>query len=91
MQLDRLSIIGVGLLGGSIGLALRSVLSDWEIVGYGHRPETLQRAQQIGAIDRGTTDLRAAVEGSDGVILCTPVGPFGEILRGIVARELVSG
>jgi prephenate dehydrogenase len=83
MQLDRLSIIGVGLLGGSIGLALRSVLSDCEIVGYGHRPETLQRAQQVGAIDRGTTDLRAAVEGSDLVILCTPVGLFGEILLGI--------
>jgi prephenate dehydrogenase len=83
MQLDRLSIIGVGLLGGSIGLALRSVLSDCEIVGYGHRSETLQRAQQIGAIDRGTTDLRAAVEGSDLVVLCTPVGLFGEILRGM--------
>jgi prephenate dehydrogenase len=83
MQLDRLSIIGVGLLGGSIGLALRSVLSECEIVGYGHRPETLQRAQQVGAIDRGTTDLRLAVEGSDLVILCTPVGLFGEILRGM--------
>jgi prephenate dehydrogenase len=83
MQLDRLSIIGVGLLGGSIGLALRSVLSDCEIVGYGHRPETLQRAQQVGAIDRGSTDLRTAVEGSDLVILCTPVGLFGEILRGL--------
>lgn len=83
MQLDRLSIIGVGLLGGSIGLSLRSVLSDCEIIGYGHRQQTLQRAQQVGAIDRGTADLRAAVEGSDLVILCTPVGLFGEILRGI--------
>jgi prephenate dehydrogenase len=59
------------------------VLSECEIVGYGHRPETLQRAQQVGAIDRGTTDLRLAVEGSDLVILCTPVGLFGEILRGM--------
>jgi prephenate dehydrogenase len=83
MQLDRLSIIGVGLLGGSIGLALRSVVSGCEIVGYGHRRETLERAQQIGAIDHGTGDLRAAVEGSDLVILCTPVGLFSEILRGM--------
>ena len=83
MQLDRLSIIGVGLLGGSIGLALRSVVSGCEIVGYGHRRETLERAEQIGAIDRGTGDLREAVEGSDLVILCTPVGLFPEILRGM--------
>jgi prephenate dehydrogenase len=83
MQLERLSIIGVGLLGGSIGLALRSVLSDCEIVGYGHRPETLERARQVGAIDRGTGDLTAAVEGADLVILCTPVGLFGDILRGM--------
>lgn len=83
MQLDRLSIIGVGLLGGSIGLALRSVLSDCEIVGYGHRAETLERARQVGAIDRGEGDLRAAVEGADLVILCTPVGLFGDILSGM--------
>jgi prephenate dehydrogenase len=83
MQLDRLSIIGVGLLGGSIGLALRSVLNDCEIVGYGHRLETLERARQVGAIDRGTGDLKAAVEGSDLIILCTPVGLFGDILAGM--------
>ena len=83
MHLDRLSIIGVGLLGGSIGLALRSVLSDCEIVGYGHRAETLERARQVGAIDRGTGDLGQAVEGADLIILCTPVGLFGDILRGM--------
>jgi prephenate dehydrogenase len=83
MQLDRLSIIGVGLLGGSIGLALRSLVSGCEIIGYGHRRESLERAQQVGAIDRPTSDLREAVEGADLVILCTPVGLFGEILRGM--------
>ena len=83
MQPKRLSIIGVGLLGGSIGLAVRSVLSDCEIIGYGHRQATLDRAVEVGAIDRGTSDLSQAVEGSDLIILCTPVGLFGEVLRGV--------
>ena len=83
MQLHRLSIIGVGLLGGSIGMAAKSVLSDCEIIGYGHRDDTLKRAVQVGAIDRGTGDFRTAVEGADLVILCTPVGLLGEMLKGI--------
>jgi prephenate dehydrogenase len=75
-----MSIIGVGLLGGSLGLAVRSVLNDCEIVGYGYRQETLDRAVEIGAIDRGTLDLADATAGMDLVILCTPVGLFNEIL-----------
>jgi prephenate dehydrogenase len=85
MSSHRLSILGVGLLGGSIGLALRAAASDYEIVGYGHRPETLERARQVGAIDRGETELGRAVEGADLVILCTPVGRFREILTGLAA------
>lgn len=83
MQPERLSIIGVGLLGGSIGLAARSALTDCEITGYGHRQSTLDRAIEVGAIDRGATDLGQAVVGADLVILCTPVGLFGDILSGI--------
>jgi prephenate dehydrogenase len=90
MRVERLSIIGVGLLGGSIGLAVRPALSDCAITGYGHRRETLERAQQIGAIDEIATDLAKAVAGADLVILCTPVGLFGEVLRGI-AGFLKSG
>jgi prephenate dehydrogenase len=83
MQLHRLSIIGVGLLGGSIGMAVKSAVTDCEIVGYGHRQETLERAEQVGAIDRGTGDLKSAVTDADLVILCTPVGLLAEMLRGI--------
>src|SRR4051812_10134079 len=84
MAIERLSILGVGLLGGSIGLALRSIGSSCEIVGYGHRPETLERARQVGAIDRAESDLGRAVEEADLVVLCTPVGRFPEILSGLV-------
>src|SRR5436190_17870561 len=83
MKLERLSIVGVGLLGGSIGLAVRSTVNDCEIIGYGHRPATLERAVQIGAIDRGTGVLAEAVDGADLVILCTPVGLMREMLSGL--------
>jgi prephenate dehydrogenase len=83
MQLHRLSIIGVGLLGGSIGMAVKSAITDCEMVGYGHRKETLERAVQVGAIDRGTGDLKSAVTEADLIILCTPVGLLAEMLRGI--------
>lgn len=83
MQAPTLSILGVGLLGGSIGLALRSVSSNYKIRGYGHRKTTLDAAIEVGAIDEGYDDLRASVRGSDWVILCTPVGLFGEILTKI--------
>jgi len=83
MQLHRLSIIGVGLLGGSIGMAVRSALSDCQIIGYGHRKETLERAVQVGAINQGTGDLKQAVEGAELVVLCTPVGILGQMLSGM--------
>jgi prephenate dehydrogenase len=83
MQLRQLTIIGVGLLGGSIGLAVRSVAPKCKMIGCGHRPETLERAIQIGAIDRGESDPAKSVAGSDLVILCTPVGLFETILAQI--------
>src|SRR3989442_10033562 len=83
MRPKRLSILGVGLLGGSIGLSARSSLKPYKIVGYGHRQSTLQQAVQCGAVDQITTDLRQAVEKADWVILCTPVGLFGSILQQI--------
>lgn len=79
----RLSILGVGLLGGSIGLACKAASSRCKIKGYGHRAQTLQRALEIGAVDQVTQDLSAAVHDSQLIILCTPVGRFLEILRGI--------
>jgi prephenate dehydrogenase len=80
MPTQRLSILGVGLLGGSIGLALRAVGSSVHITGYGHRPATLEKALEVGAIDRSAITCKEAVRGADLVILCTPVGLFEPIL-----------
>lgn len=83
MALKCLSILGVGLLGGSMGLAVRSHASRMRVIGYGHRRSTLDEALRVGAIDLGTTDVADAVDGADLVVLCTPVGLFEALLTGI--------
>jgi prephenate dehydrogenase len=83
MQPRRLSILGVGLLGGSIGLAVKQTLNGCAVAGYGHRPASLRAARQMGAIDESYDDPAAAVRGADLVILCTPVGAFPDMLHRI--------
>src|ERR1700734_1261720 len=80
MDLKKISILGVGLLGGSIGLAVRHAIKGCKIIGYGHRPSTLEAAIARGAIDEGFDKVDRAVEGADLVILCTPVGTFNGLL-----------
>jgi prephenate dehydrogenase len=78
------AIIGLGLIGGSIGLALRQgKKSRWEIVGYSRRRETVARALSLGAIERGETSLKGAVERAELVIIATPVLTVKEIFSKI--------
>ena len=83
MPPKKISILGVGLLGGSIGLAAKSVIKDCEIIGYGHRSVTLEAAIERGAIDLALMEPERAVEGCDLVIVCTPVGIIGSVLSRI--------
>jgi prephenate dehydrogenase len=68
----RIAVLGVGLIGGSIGLAARRRL-EAEVVGYGRRPERLPRAVELGAIDHAADSLAEACEGADLVFCCAPV------------------
>jgi prephenate dehydrogenase len=85
MDPTRMSILGVGLLGGSIGLAAKAAAMPCRVVGYGHRLSTLQRALEVGAIDESAPSAAAAVAGADLIVLCTPVGLFEPILREIAS------
>ncbi len=67
------TIVGVGLIGGSIGLALRRRNGALRVVGYGSRATTLASAQAIGAITEIATDAREAVADSELVVVCAPV------------------
>ena len=82
-MINRLAILGVGLIGGSLARALRDAGHVREIVGYGRGLANLQRAVELGVVDRIETSLSAAVNGADMVVLATPVGTMPEILAAI--------
>lgn len=87
----RLSIIGVGLLGGSIGLAVKAAGMDCRVAGYGHRRATLDRALEIGAIHDAFDDIAQAVREAELTILCTPVGSFSQNLQDLGPHVPPSG
>jgi len=71
---ERLCIVGVGLIGGSIGMGARQRGLAKHVVGTGRNAERLQMAMQKGAADEVTTSLQEGVTGADMVVVCTPVG-----------------
>lgn len=73
MFVDHLAILGVGLIGGSIGLAAKVRDVAGRVVGIGRSESTLARAAAVGAIDTYTTDLASGVASADFVVICTPV------------------
>src|SRR5437879_4591663 len=73
MRLGTLTIVGVGLIGGSIGLAAKQRQLAKRIVGVGRRKEPLLYAQENGILDAVSCDLSAAVHDAELVVLCTPV------------------
>lgn len=81
MAFRQITIFGVGLLGGSLGLAARRRGIAETVVGVGHRESTLRTASQRGAIDRWTLDPAEGVRGSDLVVLATPVGLFAPLIE----------
>ncbi|MDT8440551.1 MAG: prephenate dehydrogenase/arogenate dehydrogenase family protein [Desulfuromonadales bacterium] len=79
--IDRLAIVGVGLIGGSLSLALKQAGAVGEVIGIGRGRANLDQALQLGVIDRATQDLAAGVAGADLVFLATPVLALGEVAR----------
>ena len=81
--IQRLSILGVGLIGGSLARALREQGAVGEVVGGGRGAENLREAVALGVIDRYSTDLTQAVAGADMVIVAVPLGAMEGVLRSI--------
>jgi prephenate dehydrogenase len=77
-EFDKVAILGVGLIGGSIGLALRERKLAKEVVGIGRRESALAMAQKLGAIDRSTTSLAQGVADAEIVVVATPVDTVAE-------------
>lgn len=72
-------IVGVGLVGGSLGLAIRNCGTAGTVVGCDIDLKALSAARKTGAIDYGTSDIVEAVKEADIVVLSTPVETFGQL------------
>ena len=85
-QPKRVAIVGVGLLGGSIGLALKERHLASEVIGVGRQPDKLLQAVERGNIDRAETDLALGVAQADIVVVCTPVEVVASQVAQVVAH-----
>ncbi|RJY09779.1 prephenate/arogenate dehydrogenase family protein [Aurantiacibacter aquimixticola] len=74
MPFNKVAIIGLGLLGGSIGLAVRERLPSLETVGFDADSDVRSRARELGLCGSVAEDAAIAVQDADLVILCVPVG-----------------
>lgn len=87
---DRVALIGLGLIAGSMGHAMKKAGLAGEIVGYAASQKTRDTALELGFVDRIADTAVDAVAGADLVVLATPVGVMGEIAAQI-APHLVPG
>jgi prephenate dehydrogenase len=79
--LQNVAIVGVGLIGGSIGLALRDRKLAANVIGIGRRQISLRVARRVGAVTHTTIDLPKGVAEAELVVVCTPVGQIVEHVR----------
>ncbi|HYD34148.1 MAG TPA: prephenate dehydrogenase/arogenate dehydrogenase family protein, partial [Methylophilaceae bacterium] len=81
--MNKLVIFGVGLIGGSLALALRQALPNLRITGLGRSGDSLQTARELGIIDTIATDAASAVKNADMVVVAAPVAQTASILQAI--------
>lgn len=82
----RVAVLGVGLIGGSIGLAARQRL-DAEVVGWGPNRPTLERALELGALDSAAATVEEACADADLVFCAAPVAKLPELARAALAAS----
>ncbi|OOZ36355.1 prephenate dehydrogenase [Solemya velesiana gill symbiont] len=88
----QLAVIGVGLIGGSLARALRQVGEVGEVVGCGRGKPNLEKAVELGVIDRYTHDVGEAVERADLVFLAVPLGAMKNAftdMKGHLAEDAI--
>jgi prephenate dehydrogenase len=78
---NKITLVGVGLLGGSLGLALRKRKLAKLVAGYVRRETSLKDCERAGVTDFATTDLLAAVSAADLIVLCTPLAQMKPLVR----------
>ena len=86
-KFTSVAILGPGMLGGSVALAIRDRMPDCQLSLWGRREGPLEKARALG-IDQASTDLEAMVKGAELIVLATPVGVMPEMVRQLIAMEL---
>lgn len=81
MRFQKITIVGVGLLGGSLGLAIKRRRLSRQVAGYVRRAASLKDCERARAVDFATTDLLAAVWDADLIILCTPLAQMRSLVK----------
>ncbi|HHL45220.1 MAG TPA: prephenate dehydrogenase/arogenate dehydrogenase family protein [Gammaproteobacteria bacterium] len=79
--MKRLAILGVGLIGGSLALALKKAAAVSQVVGWSRREQTLNRALELGVIDQAETEISEALRGAELVVAAVPVGAMEALFR----------
>ncbi len=83
MSKPRITIVGLGFIGGSIGLALHQAEADFEIVGHDRERGAANQAKKIGAVDKTDWNLVSACEDADLIVIAIPVGGIKDTLAAI--------
>ncbi len=93
-MIDRLAILGVGLIGSSLSLALRQAGMLGEVVGYGRNRSNLEKGVELGVLDRYAASIANAVDGASIVVVAVPLGAmpavFAELASGLPADAIVT-
>lgn len=83
--MKKVAIIGLGLIGGSLGLAIKQNKLAAKVIGLPHREETIAQALEMGAIDEGSTDLKTGLAEADLVFICIPLSLIIPKLQEIIS------
>jgi len=81
MRWQKITIVGVGLLGGSLGLAIKQRKLAAKVDGFVRRTVSIKECESLALVDHATRDIKRAVENADLVILCTPIGRMAQLTR----------
>jgi prephenate dehydrogenase len=84
MRWQKIAIIGVGLLGGSLGLAIKQRRLAAKVDGYVRRSTSIAECEKLGVVDHATRDLARAVGDADLVVLCTPLSQMLELTEAML-------
>ncbi|MBU2599435.1 prephenate dehydrogenase/arogenate dehydrogenase family protein [bacterium] len=83
-MIKQLTIIGLGLIGGSLGLALKAKNKNLKIIGVARNSNQIEKAVRLGVIDQGFIDPKKGVEDSDVVVIATPIRAIEKVVLEII-------